>query len=274
MMLSDIRLSVDPQRGVIGRQAENVIVQGEGFRGSSGEVAVSEDFPVFPADAAVASLVRRYAAAAAPLAERVVGHLTGPASREATAAGETVAGNLVADSQLAATSAPDTGGAQIAFMNASGVRADVVPGADGAVTYGQIYAMQPFGNNIVVKTFTGAQIRRILEQQFASGWNTVERPNMLLPSRGLTYSYDLRRPEGERILDLRLNGAPIRDDARYRVTMNSFLATGGDNFTVFREGTDPLGGPQDLDAVERYIAAAGRLAPPPANRITRLDPPS
>ncbi|MGZ8281976.1 MAG: bifunctional metallophosphatase/5'-nucleotidase [Allosphingosinicella sp.] len=274
MLLTNIELAVDPKRGVVGRQAENVIVQGEAYRGSSGEVPVSELFPVYAPDAEVAALVERYAAAAAPLAERVVGYLTGPAAREATAAGETVAGDLVADAQLAATSGPDAGGAQIAFMNASGVRADIVPGPDGAVTYGQLYATQPFGNNIVVKSYTGSQVRRILEQQFASGWNTVERPNMLLPSRGLTYSYDLRRPEGQRILNLELNGEPIRDEATYRVTMNSFLASGGDNFTAFREGRDPLGGPQDLDAMERYIAAEGRLAPPVANRITRLDPPS
>ena len=95
---------------------------------------------------------------------------------------------------------------------------------------------------------------------------------MLLPSRGLTYSYDLARPAGQRILDLRLNGAPVRDDASYRVAMNSFLATGGDNFTVFSEGTDPVGGPQDIDALERYIAACSPLTPPAADRITRLSP--
>jgi len=271
MALTNIRLTVDPARGVTGRRADNVIVQGEAFRGSSGEVPVTQLFPSFPRDPAVAALVERYVAAAEPLAARVVGRLTGPANREPTPAGETVLGDLVADAQLAATSAPAAGGAQIAFMNGSGVRAEIVPTADGSVTYGQIYAAQPFGNSLVVKTFTGAQIRRLLEQQFASGWNTVERPNMLMPSRGLNYDYDLTRPQGQRILDLRLNGQPIRDDARYRVTMNSFLATGGDNFTVFREGTDVTGGPQDLDAFEAYLAASSPLAPPVPNRITRHD---
>jgi 5'-nucleotidase len=271
-LVTDIDLTVDPERGVTGRQAANVIVQGEAFRGSSGEVPLSDRFAVFPKHPGVAALVQRYSAAAAPLATRVIGRLTAPAKREASPSGETVLGDLVADSQLAATSAQSTGGARIAFMNVSGVRAEIVPAADGSVTYGQIFAAQPFGNSLVVKTFTGAQIRRLLEQQFASGWNTVERPNMLMPSRGLSYSYDLSRPEGQRILDLKLDGQPIRDDATYRVTMNSFLATGGDNFTVFREGTDPMGGPQDLDALEAYIEARSPLAPPAANRIRNVTP--
>jgi 5'-nucleotidase len=157
-------------------------------------------------------------------------------------------------------------------MNGSGVRAEIVPGADGSVTYGQIYAAQPFGNSLMVKTFTGAQLRRLLEQQFASGWNNVERPNMLMPSKGLTYAYDLTKPEGQRILDLRLNGAPVTDAATYRVTMNSFLATGGDNFTVFREGTNELGGPQDLDAFEAYLKANPSLTPPVPDRIRKIAP--
>ena len=181
-------------------------------------------------------------------------------------------GDLVADAQLAATSAAAAGGARIAFMNGSGVRAEIVPGPGGEVTFGQIFASQPFGNSLIVKTFTGAQLRRLLEQQFASGWNTVDRPNMLMPSHGLSYAYDLSRPEGQRILDLRLDGEPIRDDAEYRVAMNSFLATGGDNFTVFREGRDPMGGPQDLDALEAYIGAAGSLAPPALGRIENRTP--
>jgi 5'-nucleotidase len=271
-LLTQIELTVDPQRGVLQRRADNVIVQGEGYSGSSGAVPVSARFPVYPRDPAVAALVERYAAAAAPLAGRVIGRLTAPAPRGETGARESVLGNLIADSQLAATSAADAGGAQIAFMNVTGVRADIVPGTDGSVTYGHIYAAQPFGNSLVVKSFTGAQIRRLLEQQFASGRNTPEHPTMLAPSRGLSYAYDLSRPEGQRILDLTLNGQPIRDDAVYRVTMNSFLATGGDNFTLFREGTAPLGGPQDLDALERYIAASSPLTPPAANRISNRTP--
>ena len=140
------------------------------------------------------------------------------------------------------------------------------------MTFGQLFAVQPFGNNLVVKSMTGRQLHALLEQQFASGPNTVTQPIMLMPSRGITYRYDLTRPQGSRILDLRLDGAAIADDTSYRVAMNSFLATGGDSFTVFRDGTDPLGGPQDIDALEAYIVAANPLMPPVPDRIVRVAP--
>jgi 5'-nucleotidase len=273
-LLTDIDLKIVPRRGVVDRRARNVIVQGEGFSAGSDSVATSPLFATFPADPAIASLVARYAAAAAPLAARPVGRLTGTASRTKSPAGETSAGDLIADAQLAATRPAAAGGAQVAFMNGSGVRADIVPAADGTLTYGALYAAQPFANSLVVKTFTGAQLRRLLEQQFASGRNSAAKPNMLMPSRGLSYRYDLTRPEGRRILDLRLDGAAVRGESRYRVAMNSFLAAGGDNFTLFREGSEVLGGPQDIDALERYVAAAGALEPPRPDRIERIDAPA
>lgn len=272
-LVTDIALRIDPRAGVVGRTARNLIVQGEDYGGVAGAAPRSDRFEAFPPHPGVAAIVQRYGAAAEPLAARVIGRLTGPATREPSPAGESSIGDLIADAHLAATAAPAAGGARIAFMNGGGLRADIVPAADGSVTYGQIFAAQPFGNSIVVKTFTGAQLRRLLEQQFASGWNTVAQPNMLMPSRGLAYAYDLSRPEGQRILDLRLDGEPVRDDSRYRVAMNSFLATGGDNFTIFREGTDELGGPPDLDAIERYVAARSPLAPPVPNRIENRTPP-
>jgi 5'-nucleotidase len=272
-LLTAIDLSIDPvQNRVVARHAEQTIVQSEPYRNASGPVALTDLFPRFAPDPEVAALVARYAEAAAPVADRIVGRLQGAALREKAPSGESVLGNLIADAHLAATSAPANGGAQIAFTNQTSVRADLIPAAGGSVTFGQLFTAQPFGNNLVVKRFTGRQLRAILEQQFDSGSNTLESPIMLLPSHGLTYSYDLARPAGQRILELRLNGQPIADDASYRVTMNSFLASGGDNFTRFRDGTDQLGGPQDIDALEAYIAAAGRLVPPAADRITRLGP--
>jgi 5'-nucleotidase len=272
-LLTDIRLAIDPARGrVVDRRADNLIVQSEAYTSGSGPVPLTDLVPRYQPDPAIAALVGRYVQATVALGTRVIGRLQGPALRETASSGESVLGNLIADSFLAATGAPDAGGAQIAFTNQTSVRTDIVPAADGSVTFGQLFAAQPFGNDLIVKSMTGAQIRALLEQQFASGSNTVTRPIMLLPSRGLTYGYDLARPQGARILDLRLGGDPIRDDAVYRVTMNSFLATGGDNFTLFREGTSAIVGPQDIEALERYIAAGTPLAPPAADRVTRLSP--
>jgi len=138
------------------------------------------------------------------------------------------------------------------------------------VTYGQIFAVQPFGNSLVVKTMTGAQIKAVLEQQFNSGSNSTTSPKVLLPSASFTYSYSLSAPAGSRISNMSLNGTAMADGTSYRVTMNSFLATGGDNFTVFNQGTDALGGDQDVDALEAYIKANSPLTPPATNRITVL----
>lgn len=269
MMVSDIVLTIDRRaRRVTARRADNVIVQGAPYAGTGGEVPLVPGLPVYPADPAVGNLVARYVGAAEPIARRVVGRLSAPAPRDRSPSGESPLGNLVADAQLAAT------GADIAFMNSYGLRADLVPAADGTVTYGQLYAVQPFGNVLQMKGLTGAQIRQVLEQQFASGSNTPERPNMLQVSRGFAFSYDLRRPAGQRIVASSLNGRPIEDGRTYRVAVANFLAAGGDNFTVFKEGTDLPGAAMgDLDALERVFAGGAVVPLPAAGRITRLDPP-
>lgn len=274
-LLTDIRLRIDARtRRVVARSAEHVIVQGEPFTANGQTVPLSDRYPVFPKDAAVAALVARYAKAAEPLAQRVVGRLGTPLDRRPSASGESTLGNFVADGQLAATRAPESGGAQIAFTNRGGMRDDLRPAPDGSVRYGQLFSVQPFGNSMVVKTFTGAQIRRALEQQFDSGTNTVQRPRILMVSEGFHYAYDLLRAPGQRVSDLRLNGMPLQAEGRYRVAMNSFLAAGGDNFSVFTEGTEVLGGAPDLDALERHLRAQAALATgvaaPSTDRIHNL----
>ncbi len=264
-LLTDIGLTIDPAAGkVIARRADNLIVQSEAY----GNVAVTDLYPRYPPDPAVAAVVQRYAERAGPVAARVVGRMTGPAKREKTPSREQVLGDLVADAHLAATRAS---GAVIAFTNGSGVRTDIEP-VGGNVTFGQIFAAQPFGNSLAVKSFTGRQIRALLEQQFDSGSNTVTSPNMLLPSANVRFAYDLSRPAGRRIVELTVDGAPIADDKVYRVTMNSFLATGGDNFTMFRDGKDPAGGPLDIDALEAWIAKSSPLTPPVPERIRDVTP--
>ncbi|MDM0119337.1 bifunctional metallophosphatase/5'-nucleotidase [Variovorax sp. J2L1-78] len=270
-LVTDIDLTVDTAtRKVTAKTADNVIVQGEAYTSGATTVALTDQYPKFDKNTEIAALVTQYQAVAAPLVQRVVGKLTGPATRTNAPSRENVMGNLIADAQLAATAPAGKGGAQIAFMNPGGVRADLVPAADGSVTYGQLFSVQPFGNSLVVKTMTGAQIRALLEQQFNSGSNTVAAPRVLLPSAGFTYTYNLAAAAGSRITAMALGGVPMADATAYRVTMNSFLATGGDNFTVFNQGTNTLGGDQDIDALEAYIKANDPLVPPATNRITAL----
>lgn len=255
MMITDIRLGLTPGGAVPEiRSADNVLVQGEGFTEGTKQVAVTPLVRRFDSDPATAALVKLYVDASQSAAQRVVGSLSGPVRREQSPDREFVAGNFIADAQLAATRRH---GAQIAFINSGGVRADLVPAADGKVTFGQVFAMQPFGNNMVVMNLSGAQLLRLLEQQF-TGPNTRD-PTMLMPSAGFAFSYDMTKPEGQRIVSASLNGQRVRPEATYRLTTNNFLVSGGDGFTLFREGTDVVDAGVDVDALEAYLKSGARV---------------
>jgi 5'-nucleotidase len=154
-------------------------------------------------------------------------------------------------------------------MNPGGIRASLVPNADGTVTYGACFTVQPFNNLVVTLSYTGAQLKDVLEQQFAGvGGQLTTR--ILQVSAGFTYSYDSTRPGGERISDMRLNGTPIDPATTYRVTMNDFLANGGDGFTTLRVGTNRATAPGfDVDALVAYLGT-GTIAPGPQDRIHRI----
>jgi 5'-nucleotidase len=271
-VLSDITLTIDNTGRVVAMAAENVIVRNALNPSGPGVIRVPDPSKEDPE---VAAVVQQYVTASAPLANQVVGAITADINRAATPLGETPLGNLIADAQLAATAPSGFGDAVIAFMNPGGVRADLtyaqVSGgeAPGEVTYGEVFTVQPFGNSLVTKTMTGTQIRSLLEQQFPGcGGQTTKR--ILQVSAGFTYD---QTPEAgtcaDRIGAITLNGTPVDPATSYRVTMNSFLATGGDGFTVFNQGVAPLGGAVDLDAlVEYFEASTGPIAPPATTRIT------
>jgi 5'-nucleotidase len=144
------------------------------------------------------------------------------------------------------------------------------PEADGTVSFGQIFAMQPYAKNVVTNSYTGADIKAILEQQFDSGTNSAERPNLLTPSSNFHFSFDRSRPAGQRIVAMTLNGKPVDTASTYRVTINNFLASGGDNFTLLAEGGNPVDAGLDLDATEAYLATNPKV--PALGRITDLTP--
>jgi 5'-nucleotidase len=220
------------------------------------------------------ALVAKYRDLSAPLANRVIGSITADITRSANVAGESALGDVIADAQLAATTPVGFGEAVMGFMNPGGIRADLLfansPGgeAPGEITYGEAFTVQPFGNSLVTMTLTGQQIKDVLEQQFDNPG--VGQNRILQVSNGFTYSWSLSAPTGSKVSDLSLNGVPIDLGANYRVTVNSFMAEGGDNFTVLRDGTDRLGGALDLDALEAYFVANSPVAPGPQNRITQL----
>ncbi len=222
------------------------------------------------------SLIAKYAAIAGPIANRVIGSVSSPIARTNSTAGESALGDVIADAQLAATAPAALGGAVMAFMNPGGIRADLTYAAspageaDGEVTYGESFTVQPFGNNLVTITLTGAQIEMLLEQQWP--YAAVTSTRILQVSGSINYSWSASAPNGARIdpASITLNGTPLNPSASYRVTVNSFLADGGDFFPVLPLGTDRLGGAVDTDALEDYFQANSPVAPGPQNRITRI----
>lgn len=217
-------------------------------------------------DAQVAQLIARYATLTAPTAARPVGRITAPFTRSGTT--DSSAGRLIADSQLAATQAAARGGAQIAFMNPGGIRSDLDCGGGPppcAVTFGQTFTMQPFGNSLVVMSLSGEQLKALLESQQKPA---SPEPSFLQPSAGFTYTWQADAPAGERVRDMRLQGQPIVAAQRYRVTVNSFLAEGGDGFVLLTRGTERSGGGQDIDALLAYLAVGART-PDATPRVLR-----
>ncbi|GIF09729.1 ExeM/NucH family extracellular endonuclease [Actinoplanes siamensis] len=214
-----------------------------------------------PANAAVADIVTKAKANAEVLGKEKLGTITADIKRAYTADGaenrgaESPMGNFIADVQLDQTSDPGRGGAQIAFMNPGGLRADLARGTDGTVTYSAAFAVQPFANDVVTQTLKGSQIKQVLEEQWQP--DTASRPILHLgSSKGLTYEYDPKAPRGSHVIasTLKLNGVVIDPDASYRVTSNSFLAGGGDNFATLGKGTDKVTtGDNDLTMLVNYF---------------------
>jgi 5'-nucleotidase len=192
---------------------------------------------------------------------------------------ESAAGNLVADAQLWATS---SNFADVAFMNPGGVRSDLTypqsqtpPEGDGVVTFGEAFTFQPFGNTLVTFPMTGAQIISVLEEQCQPSGSS--RPFLHLGvSEGFTYDLAKTIVAGDctsvTVTNVMLNGVPLNPAATYNVTVNNFLADGGDNFGTFATITAPrLDGGNDLLALVNYLGTYSPVAPPSTDRVNELN---
>jgi 5'-nucleotidase len=253
-IVTSIDLKLDPAtRDVISAKAGNVIVRTRAYASDPEQTALLESYDKF----------------AAPIASRRAGSITQTLSRVPSEAGESALGDIIADAQLAATRADPNGGAVIAFTNPGGIRLDIPKKDDGTVTYADVFATQPFRNQLVTLTLTGAQIKDMLEQQ----WLDPNRPRILQVSNGFNYAWDGARPYGERVQADRmaLNGERIDPAKSYRVTVNNYLSVGGDGFTVLKEGAAQQIGVYNSDALYAYFQANSPIAPPRAGRITRLN---
>jgi 5'-nucleotidase len=191
------------------------------------------------------------------MTQRVVAAGAERMSRSKGRSGESVLGDLVADAQRAAFP-----GAQVAFTNKGGLRADL---PEGPLVWGDLFAVQPFGNTLVAMTLTGAELLRLLEEQ----WERTE-PELLEVS-GLSYGFSASASGGAKVREVRVGGVPLDKKGRYRVVVNSFLASGGNGFTVLAGGSDRATGVDDLEALVGYLRAQPQpVTPPPGDRIRAL----
>ncbi|TQJ39724.1 5'-nucleotidase [Arthrobacter sp. SLBN-112] len=235
----------------------------------------------YPRVAAVDAIVKKALADAAVVGNQPIGSVTkdvttafttdatGTAKRDDRSS-ESTLGNLVADSLLDSLKSPELGGAEIGVVNPGGLRNELYYAPDGTITYAEANAVLPFVNNLWTTSLTGAQFKTLLEQQ----WQT--NPDGTVPSRAylqlglsknVNYTYDAARAAGDRITSVRVNGELLDPVRSYRVGTFSFLATGGDNFRIFTEGTNTRdSGLVDRDAWIGYLQKSSPVSPDFARR--------
>ena len=267
-LVTDITLVIDPARNrVVSRKAHNVIVRSPGYSAAASPIEPGDLYPEFAPRADIAAYVARYAATGAEIARRRVGTIAAPVDKLDGALSNTGGplGHLIADAQLAASAGA---GAQIALTNPFGIRRSLNASGDGSVTFGDIFSVQPFNNELVTLSLTGAELKEVLE----AGFDSEGPEQVLTPSAGFAYSYDRSRPVGARIAAMTLKGAPVDPAGDYRVTVSMFLANGGDGFGTFRQGRDRTIGTTDIAAFEAWLKAVPPRAAPQEARTTDLRP--
>ncbi|MEU0568485.1 bifunctional metallophosphatase/5'-nucleotidase [Nonomuraea sp. NPDC005983] len=258
--LTRIKLTIDPATGnPTSSAAENITVTHD-----------------IKPDAEIAALRRKADEIGQRLLDRPVGLLSRDLTQVRNTAGESTIGHALADARLFATSPADKGGAQIAIQPpyGGGIAGDLLVQPYGnnmpnLVTHGQALRVQPFSNMLVTMTLTGTQVERLLEQQ----WCGQGTARVLGVSKGLTYTYDNAKPACDKIdpATIKLNGAVVDPAGKYRLTANSFIANGGDGFSVLTEGTERVEKVRDIEAFESYIRANTPLQVPALGRISRLN---
>jgi 5'-nucleotidase len=256
-LVTDIDLQIDRRTGDVIREtatADNVVVE-----------------RTVAAEPRQTALIARYREVLGPIAAEVVGSVAVDLTRQQEDpldGAESTLGNVIADAQLAATD--DEAGALAAFMNPGGVRADL---AAGEVTYEEAFTVQPFANNLVTLDLTGAQLNCLLEQQYQVGrvLHASATVSYQVDAAGVAAAAGADPCTGTRVVDssVTIGGSPVLADGVHRVTVNNFLAGGGDGFSVLTGGTNAVTGPIDLDAFTAYLGANSPVQAPSLDRITR-----
>ncbi len=162
--------------------------------------------------------------------------------------GDSTMGNLIADAQLAF--AKKRGAADIAMINSGGIRADLSPEPGKPVTMSDLVAIQPFGNEMIVMSLSGAQLREMLQRQLPQ---TPAQRRFTQVSQGFSVTWSQTADGKSTLRSASLHGVPLQDEKIYRVVVNNFMAEGGDDLSVFRQGTDRNNLGPDIDALVEWL---------------------
>lgn len=271
-ILTDITMTIDTDTDDVSTiTATNIAVE-QGGAGISPSTAIK-------------SIVNHYKTLSIPLANRVIGSISRALTNTPSAAGESVLGDMIADAQLFQTKDIGVGDAVVAFMNADGIRADLayttsaIGEGDGNVTYSEAFTVQPFGNTLVTLTLTGTQLHELLEQQFTgctlaypAGAQVTGQPfnRILQVSKGFSYSWKEKGTACDNVdpASIKINGLLVDPAAHYHISVNNYLAEGGDQFYILTQGLNRLGGALDLEALENYFKVNPKVKPGLTDRIT------
>lgn len=257
-LVTEVFIELSPNDGkLLSARAENIIV--------TRDVKKDEDQSM---------LIAKYKEIAAPIANRIIGHLSESLSRVANDVGESVLGRTIADAHLEAMSGIGDEGALVAFINPGGIRTDLTyltskeGEGDGNITFGEAYAVHPFGNNLITMTLTGKHLLGILEQQFAGCG--FDQSRILQVSHTLRYTYRKEAAPCHKVdpETVTIGNEKLELAKNYRVAVNSFIANGGDSFSLFTEGTDRVTGMTDLDALTKYLSNHAVISPVREARIS------
>ncbi|HET7579283.1 MAG TPA: 5'-nucleotidase C-terminal domain-containing protein [Bacillales bacterium] len=223
--IAAVQMKIDPKtKDVAAKQGKIILTAHEGVQ----------------PDPEIKQMVEGYEKQTEELTQRVVGTAAEDVTEEQSPAGESALGDLIADSHRAAM------GSDFALMNEGGIRHNLEA---GEITWGDLFTIQPFGNELIQKTLTGAQLKALLEQQWQGAIG-------MLQISGFHYTWDKSAPAGDKVVKITFpDGTPIDMNKSYTVVANAFLAEGGDGYTVFKQGTHPVYGPIDLEATVDYIEA-------------------
>lgn len=292
-LVTDINLKIVPGKGVAEKSARTVPVIND--INDLKKVTLPKGYKVLAGDAATQKIIDAYDNATKNLLQATQGYTQEKLSNcgRKLASWEAPLGNIIADAFLDSynNANPDSP-ADVAFTNVGGLRDTIQYVApDGKVTYESLYAVQPFGNELVYKQMTGAELVRLLEQQWEStNCNDAKRitlptgeicGRLLQPSRSITYTWDYTKgqgkPDGTGALllpgSVKINGVTIDNAKTYRVITSKFLADGGDSFSQFKAGSDYVNwGGDDFTALQGFFqkTLSSGVAPisKPSPRVT------